>query len=158
MYSDTSITLRGARQRARSLLFAFALFLCGGVVNAASAQDPYAQTDETWISIDGTVEAVKPNQFTLDYGQGIITVEMDDGDRDADAYKLLKGDKVTVNGRIDADLFQMTTIEASSVYVESLGTYFYASARDEEDFVTIVSPVEVARTVLQGTVTGVDDD
>jgi uncharacterized protein YdeI (BOF family) len=93
----------------------------------AMAEDPYAKPDDTWISISGTVDTVRPDSFTLDYGKGVITVEMDDGDRDADAYKLLKGDKATVNGKIDDDLFETRSIEAGSVYVESLDTYFYAS-------------------------------
>lgn len=125
----------------------------------ASAQDPYMQPDDSWISIDGTVEQVFADRFTLDYGEGLVTVEMDDGDRDADGYKLMSGDKVTVSGMVDDDLFEMTTIEAGSVYVENLGTYFYASSADEEDaFVTITSPVVVSQTVVQGTVTDVTDE
>ena len=72
--------------------------------------DPYELANNTWISLSGTVHAVSPDTFELDYGEGNITVEMDDGDRDADAYKLLHGDKVTVNGLIDDDLFEMRTI------------------------------------------------
>jgi uncharacterized protein YdeI (BOF family) len=126
---------------------------------AAADEDPYEKPDNTWISIDGTVEAVSPDEFTLDYGEGIITVEMDDGDRDADAYKLAKGDFVRVSGLIDDDFYELRTIEASSVYVEDLGTYFYASAVDEEDtFITYTMPVTVSETVLQGTITDVDDD
>ncbi len=126
---------------------------------AAADEDPYEKPDNTWISIDGTVESVAPDEFTLDYGEGIITVEMDDGDRDADAYKLAKGDFVRVSGLIDDDFYELRTIEASSVYVEDLGTYFYASAVDEEDtFITYTVPVTVSETVLQGTVTDVDDD
>lgn len=120
---------------------------------------PYAQANNTWINIDGTVESVLADAFVLDYGPGLITVEMDDGDRDADGYKLVKGDKVRVSGMIDDDFFEARTIEASSVYVENLGTYFYASAVDEEDtFVTYTVPVVVGKTVLQGTVTDVDDE
>jgi hypothetical protein len=62
---------------------------------------------------------------------------------------------------VDDDFFETTTIEASSVYVESIGTYFYASALDEEDadtFVTLATPVVVSSTLLQGTVTKVADD
>lgn len=125
----------------------------------ALAQDesPYAKADDTWISIDGTVHTVSADEFELDYGPGTITVEMDDGDRDADAYKLAFGDKVRVSGRIDDDFFEETTIEASSVYVENLGTYFYADPADEEDtFVTYTTPITVSNTVIQGTVTDVD--
>jgi len=124
-----------------------------------SAQEPYAQPDDSWISIDGTVDAVYADRFVLDYGDGSITVEMDDGDRDADAYVLMEGDKVSVAGRIDDDFMEVATIEASSVYVESINTYFYASAVDEEDaFVTITQPVHVGNTVLQGTVTSASDE
>jgi len=130
--------------------------LIGGPV---AAQDPFEQPDRSWISIDGSVEEVAPNAFTLNYGEGLITVEMDDGDRDADAYKLLPGDMVSVSGMIDDDFLEARTIEASSVYVESLGTYFYASSLDDEDFfVTVTEPVVAARTVLQGTVTEVSDE
>lgn len=126
----------------------------------AMAEDPYMEPDDSWISLSGTVKAVTADAFTLDYGKGMITVEMDDGDRDADAYKLIEGDMVTVNGVIDDGLFETRTIEASSVYVEKLDTYFYASAADEEGdaFVTYWSPVVVSRTVVQGTVTEVNDE
>jgi uncharacterized protein YdeI (BOF family) len=125
----------------------------------ALAEDPYAQPDETWISIDGEVRSVSRDEFVLDFGEGNIVVEMDDGDRDADAYVLLEGDKVTVNGRIDDGFFETTTIEAASVYVEKLGTHFYASSVDEEgDYFAVVEPVVVSTTVMQGTVTEVNDD
>jgi uncharacterized protein YdeI (BOF family) len=125
---------------------------------AANEPDPYTKADDTWISISGTVTTVAPDSFVLDYGKGIVTVEMDDGDRDADGYKLVSGDQVTVNGRIDDDFFETTTIEAASVYVDKLGTYFYASAVDEEDtFVTGVTPLVVGATTAQGVVTDVRD-
>jgi len=128
-------------------------------IGPAPAQEPYEKPDDTWISISGVVETVTTDSFVLDYGDGTITVEMDDGDRDADGYKLVAGDAVTVNGKIDDDLFEQRTIEASSVYVEDIGTYFYASAVDEEDlFVTVDVPVVVAATVVQGTVTEVSDE
>ena len=50
------------------------------------------------ISVTGTVESVEADAFELNlaedmpHGGALITVEMDDGDRDADAYKLLPGD------------------------------------------------------------------
>ena len=86
--------------------------------------NPYMQPDDTWLSINGKVKSVSADSFMLDYGKGLITVEMDDGDRDADAYKLVEGDEVTVYGMTDDDLYQTTKIEASSVYVKNLETYF----------------------------------
>jgi uncharacterized protein YdeI (BOF family) len=125
----------------------------------ATAQDPKMQPDETWVSVSGTVDAVSADEFVLDYGKDIITVEMDDGDRDADAYKLLEGDKVTVSGKIDNDFFEIRTIEAARVYVEKLNTTFYASALDEEDVDVDVSyPVIVSETVLKGVVTSVAEE
>ena len=137
-----------------------AVVLFGALAAApALAEDPYLQPDDSWISISGTVETVIRDAFLLDYGDGAVTVEMDDGDRDADAYKLLEGDKVTVYGVVDDDLFETTTIEASRVYVEKLGTYFYASALDEEDtWFYSVDPVIVSDSVLQGLVTEVNDE
>lgn len=132
------------------------------LVLPVSAQDPYAQPHDSWISLTGTVESVMADQFRLNYhenGEGWITVEMDDGDRDADAYKLMPGDSVTVYGLIDDDLFERRTIEASSVYVKNLDTYFYASAADEEDtFVTHPTLLDVNDIVVQGRVTEVSDD
>ena len=123
----------------------------------AFAGTPYLQPDDTWISIDGEVEKVTADAFTLDYGQGAITVEMDDRDRDAEAYKLLSGDKVTVTGFIDDDFYEVAKIEAASVFVESLGTYFYASSVDEEDAIVTVHPVVVSETTLQGEITSVNE-
>lgn len=138
-----------------------ACVLGASIATPALAEDPYMKPDHTWISLSGTIKHVERDAFTLDYGEGIITVEMDDGDRDADAYKLLEGDKVTVNGRVDDDLFETTTIEASSVYVENIGTTFYASSIDEEDayaLVTITTPIVVSATVVEGRVTDVNDE
>lgn len=128
------------------------------LVAPAHAQDPYEMADDTWISLSGEVEEVSADEFLLDYGGGMVTVEMDDGDRDADGYKLVRGDDVTVTGVIDDDFFEATTIEAGSVYVEKLGTYFYASTADEEDrYITIYGPTVNATAVVQGTVTEVRD-
>lgn len=140
-----------------AVALAFGL-MCTGPAGA-DEPNPYRKSDESWISIGGEVVSVSPDTFLLDYGDGIITVEMDDGDRDADAYKLLKGDKVTVNGRIDDDFFETTSIEASSVYVEKLGTYLYASPNDEEDYsVWYTVPVIAGETVVQGMVSEVGGD
>lgn len=130
------------------------------LATATHAQKPYQKPAGTWITISGTVEAVVADAFTLDYGDGTITVEMDDGDRDADAYKLMKDDEVTVTGRIDKNFYDTTTIEAGSVYVENLNTYFYASAVDEEDlyYVTYWPAIAATQTVVTGTVTSANDE
>jgi uncharacterized protein YdeI (BOF family) len=129
------------------------------MTSPALAQDPLAKPNNTWISVSGTIKAVTADAFLLNYGKGTITVEMDDRDRDSEAYRLLPGDKVTVNGIIDQDFLERKTIEASSVYVENLGTTFYASAVDEEDLWGYVpTPLVLTTTVMEGTVTEVEDE
>lgn len=152
--------LRNFAARLAAPATAAGLLLLLAATATADEPDPYAKPDDTWITISGTVHSVRKDNFTLDYGDGLVIVEMDDGDRDADAYKLLAGDKVTVTGRVDDDFFESTTIEASSVFVENLNTTFYASAVDEEStdrlLSTVTIPVVVSNTVVQGTVTDVN--
>jgi hypothetical protein len=128
------------------------------LIPSAFAADPYEQADDTWISLSGEVASVYGDSFTLDYGEGLVTVEMDDWDWYAENSALLSGDNVTVYGQVDDDLFETTSIEASSVYVESLGSYFYASAADEEGpyesspVYTVATPIVVSETDVRGTV------
>lgn len=127
---------------------------------AVFAADPKTAPDNTWVSVYGEVTSVTPDTFELKYDSGKITVEFDDWDNDADAYKLVTGDKVTVTGKIDDDLFETRKIEASSAYVHSINTYYYASAADEEDFTvytSVVPPVDGMHTVIQGTVTSIPE-
>lgn len=127
-----------------------------------NAEDPYALPDNSYISISGTVANPTADSFMLDYGDGVITVEMDDWDSYGDAYGLMDGDKVTVYGDIDDDLYEIASIEAGAVYVENLNTYFYASSDDEEGvsegltYWTVSAPIVVSETVVRGTVTSVD--
>jgi hypothetical protein len=114
-----------------------------------------ASPDGSWVSLTGTIVDVSLTQFVLDYGDGEITVEMDDWDFDGDARPLLINDKVAVFGYVDDDLFEKRTIEASSVYVKDLGTYFYASGADEEDFPPVPVTVTTPEIELVGTVTAV---
>ncbi len=127
----------------------------------ASAQpDPMAQPDDTWISLTGTVTSTTADSFIMDYGDGLITVEMDDWDTFGDAWPLADGDQVTVYGDVDKGLFETTTIEAGSVYVQDLNTFFYASAADEEDFGEWVVDVDsvVGDLIYIGTVETVIPD
>jgi len=144
------------------IALALVLTCLTGTSAVADKPNPYAKPDLSWINISGKVGAVSPDTFVLDYGTGKVTVEMDDGDRDADAYKLLPGDEVTVSGRIDDDFFEKTTIEAYSVYVKNLNTTFFASALDEEGpdryEITTMSPLVDYHYNLVGTVTDVRDE
>jgi len=146
--------LSGVRYAAPAI--AFMALTSASSLNAEP--NPYALADESWISISGEVQFLQPDSFTLDYGDGSVIVEMDDGDRDADAYKLIEGDNVNVLGVIDRDLFELTSIEASSVFVEKLDTYFYSSAVDEEDIPLLMATIEEKpASFVQGKVTDVDN-
>jgi uncharacterized protein YdeI (BOF family) len=123
----------------------------------ASAPHPYQKPDETWIALSGTVESAKPDSFVLDYGEGNIIVEMDDWDWYAEGAALKKGDEVTVYGDIDDDLFEVASIEANSVYVKGLNSFFFASANDEEDPWRTATFVPSSETTIRGTVQSIKD-
>lgn len=124
----------------------------------AAQPDPHTAPDDTWISLSGTVTSVTADAFRLDYGDGMITVEMDDWDAFGDAYPLVDGDKVTVYGDVDENLYVEDTIEAASVYVEDLNSFFYASAADEEELGVwaVDTEVTVGDVNYVGTVQTVD--
>ncbi len=149
-------------RRSPSRLAAMAAVLV--LAGAARAEDPYLAADESWISLEGTVAAVDAESFRLDYGEGLITVEMDDWDWYQQAAGTLVGDRVTVAGRVDDDFLERRTIEAGSVFVKGLSRYYYASPGDEEgEFVTHpvhypVDPLtgEASWLTVTGTVQAVD--
>ncbi|MBD3343980.1 MAG: hypothetical protein GF401_02840 [Chitinivibrionales bacterium] len=118
------------------------VFLCIGFTAAGiMAKSPYTKPNNSWISLEGTIVATTDNTFDLDYGQGIVTVEMDDWDWYEEGKALIVGDDVTVYGRVDDDLYETTSIEAQTVYVDDLNTFFYASAADEEDADIYIAPI-----------------
>ena len=129
---------------------------------AASADDPLAQPDRSYISIIGTVASSGPERFTLDHGDGFVTVEMDDWDWYDEARHVDAGDEVTVYGRVDRNLYTERTIEASAVYVHEHGTFYYASDADEESPglayapPNTLAPTDGTRMHVTGTVTKID--
>lgn len=130
------------------------------LASPATAQTPAAAYNGEWLSVSGTVERVAGEMFVLDYGPGTIPVEMDDYDW-YNENAIAVGDKVTVTGRMDDDFFQTRRIEASTVYVDSLHTLFYASAADEEDVTVPVIDIAVLRSggiALTGTVQSIAGD
>lgn len=146
---------------ARTLTAAAICVLLALPAAASNQSDPYARADETWISISGTLRSPTPDSFLLDYGEASVRVEMDDWDNLGDAYGLHDGDQVTVTGRVDDGFYETTSIEASSVYVQNLNTYFYANSADEEGDapVTLDMPAPLvvpAATHVRGIVTEVD--
>ncbi len=104
--------------------------LCSGVGATSSKFD--RKVNGEFITISGKVSNVKADSFNLKTEGRTIFVEMDDYDWDADGYKLVNGDRVVVTGRIDHDFLERKKIEAGSVYVKGINTYFFASSDDEE--------------------------
>lgn len=141
-----------------TLSLAIASTLAITPVAALAAESPYLEPDGSWITLSGKVTSTTADTFMLDYGEGLVTVEMDDWDWFEESGEVLPGDEVTVYGEVDDDTFETAKIEASSVYVDSLGTYFYASGADEESVTDLdVAPtIDIGQLVLTGTVTSVD--
>ncbi len=126
-----------------------------------SAQEsPYLAPDDSWISLSGTVAESGEDSFILDYGHGSVVVEMENWDWYGEHGGIIENDRVTVYGEVDDDMFETATIEAESVYVENLGTYFYAEPADERAYDRIdiapTTPVVVGDMVVTGTITDVD--
>lgn len=141
-----------------------ALLLCT-FSSQCLAANPYKKANQSYISITGTVASiasVKGKGFTLDYGDGVIAVEADDWDYDDDSAGLYPGERVTVRGLIDDDLFETRSIEANSVYAHGRNTYYYASSADEEDIVYNTYPPyfpsEGSWVTVTGEVESVDSD
>lgn len=72
------------------------------------------------------------SSFILDFGEGFITVEMDDRDLFNETNQLQQGEKVTVYGLIDDAFYEAKKVEADMVYAHNRNTFFFASKEDEE--------------------------
>lgn len=149
---------------------ALAVLALGGLALAAPQAQAQQQSDEqavaqaeegNWVLLGGKVHSVDEKSFVLDYGDGQITVEMGSYGW-YNAQSLQKGDKVTVSGVMDDDLFDRRTLEASAVYVERMDTYFLASAVDRDEGIysypgaTFMS--DERWVAISGTVGSMEDD
>lgn len=113
--------------------------------------------NESRITLGGKVISAAPDSFMLKYDGGKIMIEMDDYDWYREGYQILKGDEVTVYGVIDADPLETRTVEAGSVWVKGLNTYFYANSDDEEDFVNYMTyTTGFPKMGLTGTISSID--
>lgn len=122
-------------------------------LGAVAGDNPAAQP--TWISISGRLMEMGDDSFVVDYGEGEITVTLRAEDRDGEGYKMLRGDRVTLSGRVDKTLFADTTLTASSIFVEDVGTYFFAD-RDSRA-VPVEMPTPLNTTVLHGTISAIGE-
>lgn len=135
--------------------------LAASLASSLPAADPIERADDSWITLSGTVVATYTDAFVLDYGEGTITVEMDDWDWYDDSKHIVQDDQVVVYGVMDDDLLETATIEASSVFVESLNTFFYADPTDEEKYrrsaAATPTYIDGARIEIEGTVSRIKD-
>ena len=63
----------------------------------------------------------------------------------------MSGDRVTVTGRMDRDLYDTRSIEAATVYIPRLNEYLYADPADEE------GDLSVTRSFAPGLFAGADE-
>ncbi len=137
--------------------FALVVLMLAAPLREASADDTNIGPDRSWVTLTGTIVSAGPHAFRLDYGPDIITVEMDDFDSFPEGSYLLQNDRVTVTGQVDDDLFHKKRIEASSVYLPSIATHFWANSADEEDSVIWAAPpLDPGEFHMTGYVTSVD--
>lgn len=126
---------------------------------ASYAQDSVSDAPPaSEISLSGKVAAIEQDSFMLDYGAGRVRVDLKDGLDwfPAGTPGLTIGEPVTVNGKIDDDMFDTREIEANSIYRQSNQTYLYSDASNARFFPpTETRPTDLSWVNLSGTVKGV---
>jgi len=107
-------------------LFGAAL-LSAGIVHAETTANPLpAYADGAPLVLSGTIDEVRSDEFDLNYGSGKITVELDGWEWTGNETRYLtSGDRITVSGRIDDDLFKGREIKAENIYLPGSHTYYY---------------------------------
>lgn len=132
----------------KKLSVAFGIFAL--TVSTAFA-DIANKTNGEFVTLSGKVSDVKANSFTLNTNNNKVMVEMDDySSWVADGFKLVNGDQVVVNGRVDKDFLEKKKVEAGSVYVKNIDTYFYASSADEEDLTYLPTTYSLVGSLPEG--------
>lgn len=102
--------------------------------NTSESPELLADSTGDRVTLNGKVVSATPNSFILDYGGGRITVERNNwGPLLADAL-IRPGDRVIVTGRVGGGFFTKRSIEARSVYDQTLNTAFFTNGADQENF------------------------
>jgi len=119
------------------------------------------QPENSWVTLNGTVVEQEDHRFELDYGEGTITVEVDDTDKLKRESVPLENREVIVYGKVDTGFYEGRTIEADSVYVKDLNTLIHDPSPKDEEAVDLsrwvyYSGPTVDEFYVTGTVTTVD--
>jgi uncharacterized protein YdeI (BOF family) len=121
------------------------------------ANNPYALSDHSSILLSGVVERVTDTgeDFILNYGNGVINVETAD---ELDAlYRgptamLTPGQRVTVSGHIDDDLFEGREIKAHAVNFPETGEFYSNYAQPQEYYYMTYFVPQEQQAMVTGTV------
>jgi uncharacterized protein YdeI (BOF family) len=119
--------------------------------------------DDSWIALSGVVADTDENGFELRHDKGTVRVETQHWGMQTRAA-LDKGQRVTVYGRLDKDLYERKSIEAESVFVDEKDTVYHASGVDEDvDGYTVTFSYESVHSdgkwlSVTGTVDGIDGE
>jgi hypothetical protein len=147
-----AVAVQHAATRILALAMAFAC--C-----AAARADTADETGRSWMSVEGTLIDGSPSGFRVRYDGGVITVQMTGWDW-YETYAPLDGSEVIVFGPVDERLFETGALEATSVYVDDLGTYFQREEgkgiADIASYVFYSDPIG-NHVNLYGTVSGLKD-
>ncbi len=116
--------------------------------------------DQSPIVINGTIGEIRDDEFDLNYGpNSSITVELDRFNWTDNATDYLKtGQKVTIDGFIDDDLFEGREIEAYNMHLHQNSTYYFTDTENAtvSDYTSSGVPLEDgAYITVTGTVTDV---
>lgn len=100
----------------------------GPTVSPAQSEDEANMLEnvqeDTSLTLSGSVTESREDEFDLLVGGQEITVEVEDEIRDGGAYTLVPGDRVSVTGRVDDDLFEGRELKAGALHIDKLGTTF----------------------------------
>ena len=160
-----------------ALLALTSLVVFGGLSGSAFAQMPTVAdegadegvemttkmsdlADQSPVVLTGTIGEIRDDEFDLNYGaNSAITVELDRFNWTDNATDFLTtGQKVTIEGYIDDDLFEGREIEAYNMHIHQNATYYLTdtnNATPSDYAVNGVSLEDGAYITVTGTVTEV---
>tara|TARA_R110001583_G_scaffold102714_1_gene249338 strand:+ start:293 stop:1303 length:1011 start_codon:yes stop_codon:yes gene_type:complete len=85
------------------------------------------------VHLSGSVKEITGDQFTMNYGDGEIAVDMSDYDWFDEGF-VQKGDQVRVNGEVSEGFFTDKQVVATSIFLPERGAY-YTNGEDRTGFV-----------------------